>query len=286
MRRPSMMLVCAACLAALFPAFSLRAETESSSYLWKKSAACDGDGTRRFAPPTGFHRTAVTSGSFADWLRHLPLKKAGTPVLLFDGTPKTNRGVQAAVVDIDTGARDLQQCADAVMRLRAEYLFSAGRSDAIRFHFTCGELALFSQWRAGFRPVFNGNRVQWVKKAAANASHAALREYLNAVFAYAGSLSLARELSARTKLEDLQIGDVFIRGGSPGHAVIVVDMAENPATLEKLFLLAQSYMPAQDIHILKNPSDADRSPWFSTRFGESLKTPEWTFRAGDLKFFP
>jgi len=46
----------------------------------------------------------------------------------------------------------------------------------------------------------------------------------------------------------------------PGHAVIVVDMAED-AKGQRAFLLAQSYMPAQDIHILKNPMDADLSPW-------------------------
>lgn len=28
-------------------------------------------------------------------------------------------------------------------------------------------------------------------------------------------------------LDKMKIGDVFIKGGSPGHAVIIVDMAEN-----------------------------------------------------------
>lgn len=81
------------------------------------------------------------------------------------------------------------------------------------------------------------------------------------------------------------IGDVFIRGGSPGHAVIVLDMAENKATGERVFLLAQGYMPAQDIHILKNPSAPNLSPWYSTRFGTTLQTPEWEFKAGELKAF-
>ena len=54
----------------------------------------------------------------------------------------------------------------------------------------------------------------------------------------------------------MQIGDVFIKGGFPGHAVVVLDMAENDRTGQRVFLLAQSYMPAQDIHIMKNPTNA------------------------------
>ena len=48
----------------------------------------------------------------------------------------------------------------------------------------------------------------------------------------------------------LQPGDVFIKGGSPGHAVIVVDVAIYPQTGKKVFLLAQSYLLAHQIQIL------------------------------------
>jgi hypothetical protein len=80
-------------------------------------------------------------------------------------------------------------------------------------------------------------------------------------------------------------GDVFIKGGSPGHAVLVVDMACDPRTGRKIFLLAQSYMPAQDIHILKNPKDAKLSPWYDVEFGTILYTPEWVFAWSELKRF-
>ena len=59
----------------------------------------------------------------------------------------------------------------------------------------------------------------------------------------------------------MKIGDVFIKGGSPGHAVTIVDIAINPKTNKKVFLLAQSYMPAQEIKILKNPNNSELSPW-------------------------
>ncbi len=51
---------------------------------------------------------------------------------------------------------------------------------------------------------------------------------------------------------------------------------------KKIFLLAQSYMPAQDIHILRNPDDEDLSPWYSVDFGEKLHTPEWIFTKKEL----
>lgn len=89
----------------------------------------------------------------------------------------------------------------------------------------------------------------------------------------------------KVPLEEIKIGDVLIEGGSPGHCVIVVDMAENKDTGEKIFLLAQSYMPAQDIHILKNSKKGDGNPWYSTDFGETLITPEWEFNREDLKRF-
>lgn len=77
----------------------------------------------------------------------------------------------------------------------------------------------------------------------------------------------------------------MIQGGSPGHCVIVVDMAVHKETGERLFMLAQSYMPAQDIHILKNEQKEEISPWYSLNFAGQLETPEWTFERDDLKQF-
>ena len=100
---------------------------------------------------------------------------------------------------------------------------------------------------------------------------------------YAGTASLAREL-VRVTPEKLQPGDVWIRGGHPGHTVIVLDVVENPETGERRFLLAQSYMPAQDIHVLRNP--AGPSPWYSVPgANERLQTPEWTFDRDELRRF-
>ena len=104
--------------------------------------------------------------------------------------------------------------------------------------------------------------------ATGKSDYTSFRKYMDLVFAYAGTYRLDRELRpvvSETRLRheaaDIAIGDVFIKGGFPGHAVLVADMAADPATSEKRFLLLQSYMPAQDIHVLKNPADGACSPW-------------------------
>jgi hypothetical protein len=51
---------------------------------------------------------------------------------------------------------------------------------------------------------------------------------------------------------------------------------------EKIFLLIQGYQPAQDIHLLVNPSDPELSPWYKIPGGEELFTPEWTFTRHQL----
>jgi hypothetical protein len=239
--------------------------------------------SERIDVPKGFERIATEEGTFGDYLRSLPLKPHGSPVLYYNGDTKSAE-VYVAVLDIDIGDRDLQQCADAAMRLRAEYLYSKSEFDKIHFNFTNGFRVDYSKWMQGYRVAISGNKTTWVKKTSATKDYESFRKYMDTVFAYAGTASLVKELNT-VAIEDIQIGDVFIKGGSPGHCVIIVDMAENKETGEKLFLLAQSYMPAQDIHILKNPHNDEGNPWYSLKVGEDLDTPEWDFSVEQLMRF-
>jgi hypothetical protein len=234
----------------------------------------------RFNPPKGFEREAVDSGSFAHYLRNLPLKEAGTLVKYYDGSSKSSY-VYDAVVDLDIGKRNLHQCADAVMRLKAEYLWDSKQYDKIHFNFTNGFRVDYSEWMKGKRMVVKGNKTYWVNGAARANNYQDFWKYMELIFNYAGTLSLDREMKSKP-VDQMEIGDVFILGGSPGHAIIVADMVVNPNTGEKKFLLAQSYMPAQETQILKNPINPT-SPWYSADFDEVLTTPEWTFYANQLK---
>jgi len=238
----------------------------------------------RFNPPVGYKRVEVQENSFEEYLRTLPLKSHGAEVMYYDGRKKS-REVHEAVVDIDVGDRDLQQCADAVIRLRAEYLYINELFDEIHFNFTNGFNADYSTWMQGDRiKVEGGNNAYWVKSTEYSNDYRSFREYLTMVFAYAGTVSLVQEMQ-KISVDEMKIGDVFIKGPLPGHCVIVVDMAENTETGEKIFMIAQSYMPAQDIHILKNNDSKSLSPWYSTDFGEKLTTPEWTFEKDQLMRF-
>ena len=208
--------------------------------------------------PPGYKRITVQDNSFAAWLQQVNLKKDKT-VYLFNGDRKSNQSAQFAVLDISTGDKDLQQCADAVMRLRAEYLFAAKKYDSILFTDNEGKAYHFTE-------PYNSNH---------------LHTYLQTVFGMCGSASLSKQLHP-ADIKNMQAGDVFIRGGFPGHTVIAMDVAMNEAG-KKIFLLAQSYMPAQDIHVLINPVNITLSPWYDDAGETKIYTPEYVFAKNELK---
>lgn len=210
--------------------------------------------------PTGYHRLPEGPGSFGTWLRGVALKKSLT-VYLYNGTPKTNQDAQFAILDIPVGHEDLQQCADAVMRLRAEYLYNSKRYAEICFYTERGVRLDFGECADKGRTAFD--------------------RYLRKVFTYCSTRTLARQLIPAS-LNTVEAGDVLIRSGSPGHAMLVVDVAVDGQG-HRIFLLAQSYMPAQDIHIVRNPGD-DRSPWYRADTSiKILSTPEYSFTTSELR---
>ena len=259
-------------------------DSVSISFPWIQKYSLENTLINRIAVPDGFSRIPQDNSSFGFWLRRLPLKAGKPDVLLYNGSKKYNQNVHEAVLDIDPGKKDLQQCADAVIRLRAEFLFHQKTENKIAFHFTNGDLCKWSDWKTGIRPHIKGNSVTWKKTAQADNSYSSFKSYLQTVFMYAGSASLEKELVRKNKSEILP-GDVWIKGGSPGHAVMVMDVATD-VNGKRIFLLAQSYMPAQEIHLLKNPLSPALSPWYKVEdISTTMVTPEWTFNADQLRFF-
>lgn len=192
--------------------------------------------------PQGFERIEGEEPGYVNYLRTLPLKKRGAKVHLYTGGDAGWQTLNYAVLDLPLLSNS-EQCADACMRLRAEYLFNEKRYSDIRFQNVNGETLRYQ----------GGN------------SREKLELYLRQVYDMASTYSLSREMKMQ-KLKDMQPGDVFVyparKGMKLGHAITVVDVAQNPRTGKKAFLLAEGNTPARDIHIIRNIKNPFRSPWF------------------------
>jgi len=240
--------------------------------------------SERFSPPEGYHRINIEPESYSQYLRTLPLKAHNESVQYFDGNIKHNKQVYTAVVDLSIGDKDLHQCADAVIRLRAEYLWRNKYYDKIHFNFTNGFRVDYTEWVSGKKMLVKGNKTYWIEGPKRSYNYEGFWEYMELIFMYAGTASLSQELLS-IPISNMQIGDIIIKGGHPGHAVVVVDMAIHEATNEKLYMLAQSYMPAQELQILHNNNNAAISPWYKLGDNQVISTPEWTFTQDQLMRF-
>lgn len=237
------------------------------------------DGTTletRFPIPKGYERTTISEGSLAHFLRGYEMKEDGADVLLYNGRNKGNQWAHAAVFTLPIERADLQQCADSVMRMYAEYYWHSGQANKIAFHFTNGFLCEYAKWREGYRVVINGNHVGWNKSANYDDSYETFVKYMRMVFSYAGTLSMETYETEIISLSQMTVGDVIIKGGSPGHVVMVVDICENKNG-KKAFLLAQGYMPAQEFHVIVNPQHDDDPWYYEEEMQFPLETAEYTF---------
>lgn len=209
----------------------------------------------KIEPPSGFTRVALDGKGFGAWLRGLPLLPQGSPVFLWDGLPKPYQIGHFAVVDLDVGKQNLQQCADAIMRLRAEYLWATGRAGEVN--------------------ALPGNSVKWQ-----GSGWPAFRRYLNGVMAVTGSATMDARMHKAPKGHRLLPGDVLVQGGHPGHAMLVLDVADDGKG-NRVVLIGQSYMPAQQFHVVNNLWELKISPWYREAdldiafLNQGLQTPSW-----------
>ena len=237
-----------------------------------------------FNPPNGFERIEIDETSFGHWLRQLPVRMDRTNVLSYRGERLTRPS--AAVVLLDVGTRDLQQCADSIIRLHGEYLWHRGQSHRAAYHFTDGQRTAWVDWVKGerFRVV---NRRLKRSRGRRRANHYKnYRRWLTYVFIYAGTRSM--KFDSNPIVGDvLMPGDFFVRPGGPGHAVAILDVAVN-AVGERIGLLGQGFMPAEDFHVLKD-QHALNGVWFPLPETDDggVATPSWhqPFRKQDARRF-
>jgi hypothetical protein len=229
----------------------------------------------RIALPKGYKRVTYKKSSFQDYLRNYKLKPFGAKVINYDGTAYFYQSGHVGVLEMPVPKNGLQQCADALMRLRAEYLWDKNLKSKIGFQFTSGHYVSWQKYALGIRPKIKGNKVTFAKTAQADSSKNNFYKYLNLIYAYAGTLSLYTELP-KIKDSKLQLGDMLVTPGTPGHIVMLIDEIENEKG-EKLFLLAQGNTPSQTIHLLKNTMDTSISPWIKLKNNMEVNIPAYTF---------
>ncbi len=236
----------------------------------------DGDSiSSRVLVPKGYKRVSYKTGSFQEYLRHYKLKPYGTKIINYDNSEYFAQNWHDAILEVPVPSNGLQQCADALMRIRSEYLWSQNRKNEIGFNFTSGHYCSWIKYADGYRPKIKGNKVTFHKTAASNHSKTNFYKYLNLIYTYAGTLSMHSELQ-KISIEEIRIGDMLVKPGSPGHIEIIVDEIVNQQG-DKMFLLAQGNTPAQSVCLLKNFENTAISPWYTFDKAEPVDTPSYYF---------
>jgi len=223
-----------------------------------------------------YKRVEYSKGSFQEYLRNYKLKPYGSKIINYDDSEYYWQQGHLGILDIPVPKNGLQQCADALIRIRSEYLWDANRKNEIGFNFTSGHYCSWVKYAEGYRPKIKGNKVTFSKTASANNTKENFYKYLNLIYMYSGTLSLSQELEPITSINDLKIGDMLILGGSPGHIVMLGDEAINKNG-EKLFLLFQGNTPAQSVHLVKNLEDLEISPWYNLKMNAVIPVSNFTF---------
>ena len=197
--------------------------------------------------PIGYSRVEAPQGSYAAWLRELPLKKKGSKVKLYTGGNAHYQWLSTGVIDLPM-LSNAEQCADMTMRLRSEYLFSQGRYSEIRF------------------TDVNGKRLQYH----GGGSRKALEKYLRNAYGCCSTFSVSRETKPR-KISEVQPGDMLVYPARKlegmGHALIVVDVARKGKKVA--IMCAEGNTPAREAHIVRNLNPLE-NPWFFFDGKESI----------------
>lgn len=240
----------------------------------------------RVPAPDGYTWIEEESNSFGYYLQNLPVKEDGSAVLYYNGHPIESQSAYIAAVDLDIGDKDLQQCADVIIRLRADYLKEQGRENEIGFHFTSGHLFTWDEYKNGIRPtITNGNQVDFNQTATYDDSLEAYRKYMDIIYMYAGTISIDKETRKVTHNDDIKTGDFLNTAGSPGHAVFIIGSAQN-SNGDKIYLLAEGFTPAQSIAVMVNPNDNSLNPWYQLDISDDLtKTARYHFPDTNIRSY-
>lgn len=190
--------------------------------------------------PDGCGRVPLPPGSYAAWLRDVPLKPDKS--ILAHGGDTVSPGFYRVlgVLGLPLMFRDdLEQCADWCFRLWAEHHRQSGKTDRLYLFDYGGRRRLFSK------------------------SGKTFRGFLRWAMANANSHSLKKGCAAIDTAE-LTPGDMLVqnRDGGIGHVSVVMDACRDSSG-NKFYLFGYGFMPAQEFHLEMADPELGRDGWFT-----------------------
>jgi len=254
-----------------------------AAYAWlsKREAAHYAPLVDRIPTSDGFTRIPAPAGSFAAWLRYIPISPADTPVTT--GKRKivfsANDPLLAAVISLQPRTEKALAGPNMLVRLRAEYCWATEHISSLGFHFTSGHLASWNQWAEGRRPTVSGKMVVFTSAAERDESRESFCSYLETIFQYSSVYSVFDDTQPVTD-GSIAPGDVFLRAGKNACSLMVLDVATKTGG-EVRVVLGDAGTPAQTFHVIKS---ATGSPWFPIIRDDDLTIgPKRALRMRDLR---
>lgn len=233
----------------------------------------------RFKLPDGYERIPAAKNSYVYFLRHLPMLPYGTNCC--NDPSEAHYAGRLNIPAINNMLQDLHLC----IRLRGEYFFRQEQYDKIAFTIINFKRLFYTPWVEGLDIVINDKRYR--TKQPKNVDRLpSFRNYLTFVFSNTNAKTLLADVQP-VPANNIMPGDMFIHADHPSYTVIVLDVAYNPKTGDRIFLLATTNKSTKTSCILVNPKEAwSGSPWYSIKAGETkLTTPEFVFNKQDLRRF-
>lgn len=217
----------------------------------------------------GFTRVEAAEGSYAAYLRAIPLKEKGAKLHLYSDVVAKNQFLAAAIVDQPL-LNKYEQCADVAIRLWAEYLWQNGRYDEM-----C------------FTDVRDSMLCYHCDTVPADSLHACFEAFLTEVYKWCNTASLFQETAPRQFI-DVQAGDILVHPAEPGeaygHAIVVVDVAKDSKGRVAILCL-EGNTPAREKHIVRNKW-LWRDPWFVIDKNDTkIKFIKSRFKQGQLRHY-
>jgi hypothetical protein len=219
----------------------------------------------RFAPPREFSRVEVARGSYAEWLRQMPLLPPNTDAVDWIGRLALTANEVGGVLDWRLLGQ-VEQCADIALRLAAEYARAKNEDDRIVFRSLSGESIGWTAWRNGHYAVDSArSAIVYHPGAGVRGTRSAFDGFLRFVMTYANTASIKRDWPVADS-SDLRIGDVLVQPGCPGtgmgHLSVVVDICA-PVSGDRLYLFADGFTPARMPVVRQRLQGEPESVWMT-----------------------